>query len=116
MTKFTNIEDFKNWLKDNKSLLLNKTLIVRTGLNCEYFNTLKDFGQYILKMQDKCSRASIYSFSTNGITFSTLHNLTQLEDQEVKKIEFTLGGSMSNKDVIRLAKIKTLKIKNPKKY
>ena len=110
------ISEFKNWLKANKSVITNKNLRVQTPLVSQSFNTLKAFGEFILSIENKCTSASIYSYSTNGVTFSSVNDLSVLENESVKAIQFTFGGMLNEKRIQNIASLKTLRLKNPRKY
>ena len=97
------ISELKNWLKANKSVISNKSL--------------KAFGEFILSIETQCSSASIYSYSTNGVTFSSLDkDFSVLENESVKAIQFTFGGMLNEKQIQNIASLKTLRSKNPRKY
>ena len=111
------ISELKNWLKANKSVISNKSLKVQTPFVSQSFNTLKAFGEFILSIETQCSSASIYSYSTDGVTFSSLDkDFSVLENESVKAIQFTFGGMLNEKQIQNIASLKTLRSKNPRKY
>lgn len=111
------ISQLKNWLKTNKSVVLNKSLRIQTPYVSQSFNTLKAFGEFILSIESNCSSASIYSYSTNGITFSNLNNdFSVLENESVQAIQFNFGGMLNEKQIQNIASLKTLRSKNQRKY
>jgi uncharacterized protein YigE (DUF2233 family) len=105
--------ELKMWLVENKEHLKGKTVRISTARGSAPFNTLKSLGEHILSIESTYTSAKIYSYSTNGVTFRNFSDdANEITNTEIKTIEITIGGGMTSQQIMNLAKIKTLKIKN----
>ena len=111
MNKMT-IQELKSWAKEHKDFLIGLHIRVTTVRGSFPFNTLKAFGEHILRLEEQnFTSATIYSYSTNGITFRNFSNdLKEISNVGIKSIEITIGGGLSVKQRLNLAKVKTAKL------
>jgi hypothetical protein len=106
-------EELKTWLREHKEYLKGVNVRISTARGSSPFNTLKSLGEHILKLESTYENAVIYSYSTNRVTFRNFSDdANEIKLEGIKCIEINIGGGLTKKQALNLAKIKTAKLKN----